>query len=849
MTRIRPLAVFGLAISMLSTPQAPAQTFNLFMTGDQEVPPADPDGIATGTLTINPVTNIVSWNFTYANIAAPTLMHIHVGAAGVNGPILVNLGVATTGGPGTLISQTLASNAAIFQILANPQGYYVNIHNAPFPGGAVRGQLMPGPSLPLTRAQAAAVLLAPASGVEVDLARAGIWAPFEQFMDLGPGFEGLLPPGTLVGPGDALIDPEALPGLAIGPSPSYFFWINDEAPADFEHPVRFAIVDAFVPAPVLGNGITVAPFDWWPLITLPGGDPLPYFDILERRVSDAPAAPGNADGLVGGVASGPGDIVAVEPSSEAPPPSKSWAIVIRGADGANFKANINRMLNDLKEHYKVPEESTVVKGARDQMPASKGDLAQAITELKAKIAESGEPCDKIFLRITTHGGRADGRLSFKDGKMSKAELAEQMRKLAMLGTPVCVILHSCHAGYLLDAHDWDLPAGSSVITGAAGDKTIWSDSWTDADGNAVTGGLYYLAFSQCLRSDPTADPSADKNADGFIDECEAHEWAIAQMPSWVFPGNGKSYTANRGNPGKRVVGLTPGGLNVLVRNNTGAAKTDFHIVFKGNVQGGSQHAWRSNAQDQLGQRWAQAGESVEYDASKDRTTVSWKDQNDPVQPGDYIHFGYAKPGLKPIRQYWTPTGGLAFGDGVSPEDQVPVLESSTHLSSDGSLRHVRVIWREPEDGSFAGTLIGDLFFRALDSAAGLDELSLPVLDLIAPAQPLGSVLLGPEQEQEFFLSVPGQILAEQVLVLEAHLSWTVNGNIAMQLLQSEETQFDEAPSCLGDIDGDGEVNGADLGLLLGNWLGSGVGDLNNDGVVNGADLGVLLGAWGPCSPA
>ena len=59
-------------------------------------------------------------------------------------------------------------------------------------------------------------------------------------------------------------------------------------------------------------------------------------------------------------------------------------------------------------------------------------------------------------------------------------------------------------------------------------------------------------------------------------------------------------------------------------------------------------------------------------------------------------------------------------------------------------------------------------------------------------------------------------------------------------------------SCLGDLNDDGSVNGADLGLLLGAWgecpFGTPgcLGDLNVDGVVNGADLGLLLGAWGPC---
>jgi hypothetical protein len=59
-------------------------------------------------------------------------------------------------------------------------------------------------------------------------------------------------------------------------------------------------------------------------------------------------------------------------------------------------------------------------------------------------------------------------------------------------------------------------------------------------------------------------------------------------------------------------------------------------------------------------------------------------------------------------------------------------------------------------------------------------------------------------------------------------------------------------SCLGDLNLDGVVTGADLGLMLGAWgacpggTPGCLGDLNLDGVVDGADLGLLLGAWGPC---
>ena len=53
--------------------------------------------------------------------------------------------------------------------------------------------------------------------------------------------------------------------------------------------------------------------------------------------------------------------------------------------------------------------------------------------------------------------------------------------------------------------------------------------------------------------------------------------------------------------------------------------------------------------------------------------------------------------------------------------------------------------------------------------------------------------------------------------------------------------------CPADLNGDGIVDGADLGIMLGNWGTSGAGDFDGNGTVDGADLGVLLAAWGGCS--
>ena len=53
------------------------------------------------------------------------------------------------------------------------------------------------------------------------------------------------------------------------------------------------------------------------------------------------------------------------------------------------------------------------------------------------------------------------------------------------------------------------------------------------------------------------------------------------------------------------------------------------------------------------------------------------------------------------------------------------------------------------------------------------------------------------------------------------------------------------PPCPADFNGDGRVNGADLGLLAAAWQ-TAAGDLDGDGTTGGSDVGLLLAAWGEC---
>ena len=141
LTSIGTVALFGLFLLPLQS-SGEVITFQLSISGDQEVPgPGDEDGQASGTLSIDDATNLISWSFTYSNIASPAAMHIHTGAAGVGGGVLIPLNVEMGGEPGTLVGSTTGDAANVMAILASPSDYYVNIHNADFRPGAIRGQL------------------------------------------------------------------------------------------------------------------------------------------------------------------------------------------------------------------------------------------------------------------------------------------------------------------------------------------------------------------------------------------------------------------------------------------------------------------------------------------------------------------------------------------------------------------------------------------------------------------------------------------------------------------------------------------------------------------------------------
>jgi hypothetical protein len=109
------------------------------MTGEQEVPgPGDPNGFGTATVALFPASGKICYTLTAFRITPANAAHIHEGPPGVAGDVVVELRPPTFGVSGGCTS---ADRELVAEIAANPSEYYVNVHNRPYPAGAIRGQL------------------------------------------------------------------------------------------------------------------------------------------------------------------------------------------------------------------------------------------------------------------------------------------------------------------------------------------------------------------------------------------------------------------------------------------------------------------------------------------------------------------------------------------------------------------------------------------------------------------------------------------------------------------------------------------------------------------------------------
>jgi hypothetical protein len=123
----------------ISHPPAPAKprTYRVKLAGSNEVPAGAPAGSGLAVISIK-AKGELCWKFsTLTGVAAPTAAHIHRGPSGTAGPVVIPLGAAYKASG--CVQGTAPQLLALIE--ANPKRFYVNVHNAKYPDGAVRAQL------------------------------------------------------------------------------------------------------------------------------------------------------------------------------------------------------------------------------------------------------------------------------------------------------------------------------------------------------------------------------------------------------------------------------------------------------------------------------------------------------------------------------------------------------------------------------------------------------------------------------------------------------------------------------------------------------------------------------------
>ena len=121
------------------TPTAGGSAFTVALTGEAETPAGDPVGTGTSTVRLRAGQGQVCYQLAVENLPPAAAAHIHRGASGVAGPVVVPL--TTPGADGKSSGCAPAARTLVAAILAQPASYYVNVHTSEFQAGAVRGQL------------------------------------------------------------------------------------------------------------------------------------------------------------------------------------------------------------------------------------------------------------------------------------------------------------------------------------------------------------------------------------------------------------------------------------------------------------------------------------------------------------------------------------------------------------------------------------------------------------------------------------------------------------------------------------------------------------------------------------
>jgi hypothetical protein len=123
-------------------------TFNVTMTGSQEVPPNASPAIGNALVVVDDVANSVFVSLSFSGLVggSASAAHIHCCAlVGANAPVVIPFSGFPNATSGTYSNTFTGVSPTIIAGIEAYRGY-VNIHDATFPGGEIRAQLVPEPA-------------------------------------------------------------------------------------------------------------------------------------------------------------------------------------------------------------------------------------------------------------------------------------------------------------------------------------------------------------------------------------------------------------------------------------------------------------------------------------------------------------------------------------------------------------------------------------------------------------------------------------------------------------------------------------------------------------------------------
>jgi len=133
------------AMALAATALAAETVLTATLSGAEESDePLDEDGTGSARITVDPAAGTLCWELTAENIMPVLQSHIHEGAAGVSGGVVVPLDVDGFEGSSEGCIEPMEDAAVLQDIVDDPAGFYVNLHTEDFQAGAIRGQLAAG---------------------------------------------------------------------------------------------------------------------------------------------------------------------------------------------------------------------------------------------------------------------------------------------------------------------------------------------------------------------------------------------------------------------------------------------------------------------------------------------------------------------------------------------------------------------------------------------------------------------------------------------------------------------------------------------------------------------------------